>query len=353
MRMIAIHSLPDIMLIAYLLACLIIAFAVVVLVLVRFTKRVAQRAEAAVPPDGEFLEIDGERLHYVDFGHGPAVVFVHGLCGQLRNFAYLPLAEMARTHRVVLIDRPGSGYSTRSPERDGNIAAQAAAVAKLMTALGLERPLVVGHSLGGAVALTLALNHSAQVGALALIAPLTQPVSEPPKAFRALAVRSAWWRRWIGRTLAVPVGMMTGRTTLTYVFGPEPAPKDFLIRGGGALGFRPGNFYAASVDMLAAERDMPGIAARYGSLSVPVDVLYGRGDRILDYRVHGEGLPRGYAVARLTLVDGGHMLPVTQPEATMHWLQAVAARTHGTHGETRAPDAALMTVSTLAANDAA
>lgn len=349
--MTAFNSLPDIMLIAYLLGCLVIAFVVIVLVLVRFTQRVAKRAEAAVPPDGQFLDIDGERLHYVDFGNGPAVVFVHGLCGQLRNFAYLPLAEMALTHRVILIDRPGAGYSTRSPESDGNLAAQAAVVARLIATLGLERPLVVGHSLGGAVALTLALNHGAQVGALALIAPLTQPVSQPPKAFRALAVRSAWLRRWIGRTLAVPVGMMTGRTTLTYVFGPEDAPTDFLIRGGGALGFRPGNFYAASVDMLAAERDMPGISARYGALSVPVDVLYGRSDRILDYRVHGEGLPRGYAAARLTLIDGGHMLPVTQPETTMQWLQAVAARAHRTTSETSSAGAPA-TVSTHAANDA-
>lgn len=337
------------MLIAYLLGCLVIALAAVVVVLMRFTRRVARRAEAAVPPDGQYLDIDGERLHYVDFGHGPAVVFIHGLCGQLRNFAYLPLAALAHTHRVVLVDRPGSGYSTRAAQDNGAIASQANAVARLIDALALERPLVVGHSLGGAVSLALALDHPQRVGALALIAPLTQPVSEVPAAFRALVIRSAWWRRWVGRTLAVPIGMMTGRTTLTYVFGPEDAPKDFLIRGGGVLGYRPGNFESSSVDILAAQRDMPGLAARYAALPVPVDILYGRDDRILDYRAQGERMPLASERVRLTLVDGGHMLPVTQPDATMQWLQDVAARMPSPQYGGAEP---AMTVSVHAANDA-
>ena len=314
------------MLIVYLLGCLAIAIAAVVFVLRRFTRRVERRAEAAVPPDGQYLDIDGDRLHYVDIGCGPAIVFIHGLCGQLRNFAYLPLETLARTHRIVLIDRPGSGYSTRNALRDGGLASQANAVARLIDALALDRPLVVGHSLGGAIALALALDHPQRVGALALIAPLTQPVSDVPAPFRSLAIRNAGWRRWIARTLAVPVGMMTGRTTLAYVFGPEDAPKDFLIRGGGVLGFRPGNFEAGCADVLAAERDMPGLAARYAALTVPVDILYGRRDRILDCHVHGETMPALSERVRLTLVDGGHMLPVTQPEATLQWLLDVVAR---------------------------
>ncbi|AHB77616.1 MULTISPECIES: alpha/beta fold hydrolase [Pandoraea] len=338
------------MLIAYLLACLVLVTAVVVLVLMRLTRRVARRAQAAIPPDGKFLEIDGERLHYVDFGHGPAVVFIHGLCGQLRNFAYLPLDALARTHRVILVDRPGSGYSTRSQPDDAAIATQAGVVAQLIDRLSLDRPLVVGHSLGGAIALALALDHPERVGALALIAPLTQPVHDVPGPFRALAIRSAWWRRCVAHTLAVPMGMLTGRATLAHVFAPEDPPGDFLIRGGGVLGFRPGNFEASSGDLLAAERDMPGLAARYNALAVPVDILYGRQDRILDARVHGESMPSIQPRVRLSLVDGGHMLPVTQPEMTMQWLLDVAARNPSAtyYGVRNAP-----TVSTHAANDAA
>ncbi|WP_084663496.1 alpha/beta fold hydrolase [Pandoraea faecigallinarum] len=335
---------------AALLTCLVTACVAGVFALRHVTRRIARHAEAAVPPDGRFLDIDGEQVHYVDFGHGPPIVFIHGLCGQLRNFAYLPLAAMARTHRIVLIDRPGSGYSTRAAGHDAAIASQASVVAQVLDRLALERPLVVGHSLGGAVSLMLALDHPQRVGALALIAPLTQPVSEVPAAFRALAIRRAWWRRWVARTLAVPLGMMTGRATLAYVFGPEDAPKDFLIRGGGVLGFRPGSFEAGSVDMLAAERGMSALAARYAALTVPVDILYGRGDRILDYRQHGESMPLANPRVRLTLVEGGHMLPVTQPKATMQWLQDVAARMPRTHNDHTRHD--VTTVPTQAANDA-
>ncbi|MEK6294664.1 MAG: alpha/beta fold hydrolase, partial [Paraburkholderia tropica] len=96
-----------------------------------YTRRTTRRIETAVPMDGRHIEIDGERLHYVEFGNpdGQPVVFVHGLCGQLRNFAYLPLEALARDHRVILLDRPGSGYSTRAPNGPANIRAQADSVA--------------------------------------------------------------------------------------------------------------------------------------------------------------------------------------------------------------------------------
>jgi surfactin synthase thioesterase subunit len=85
-------------------------------------------------------------------------------------------------------------------------------------------------------------------------------------------------------------------------------------------------------------------------LSVPVDILFGRSDRILDHRLHGEATAGTSARVHLTLVDGGHMLPVTQPEATIVWLQSVAARMPSAADRDKA---AVMTVSTHAANDAA
>lgn len=328
----------------YLAFAVIIALAVVLLVLMRLTRRVAKRAEAAVPPDGKFIDIGGDRLHYVDIGSGPPIVFVHGLCGQMRNFAYLPMATLARDHRVILLDRPGAGYSTRGATSSASVSAQAQTVVDFMSALGLEQPLLVGHSLGGAIALAVALDHPSAVSGIGLIAPLTHGVAAPPKAFAPLAVRSDALRRFISLTLAVPVGMMTGRTTLAAVFGPDRAPDDFLIRGGGVLGFRPGNFYAASQDLLAVEHDMAPQALRYPQLTVPVDVLYGRQDRILNYRAHGEALRDAYPATRLMLVDGGHMLPVTLPEITMQWLRDTAARSQ---------PVAPATVSTYAANDTA
>ncbi|WP_213304881.1 alpha/beta fold hydrolase [Paraburkholderia sacchari] len=296
-------------------------------------RRATRRIEQAVPMDGRLVDIDGERIHYAEYGHGdgggPPLVFVHGLCGQMRNFAYLPLEALAREHRVILIDRPGSGYSTRGAQTPANIRAQARTVARLIAALGLEAPVLVGHSLGGAIALAVALDHPESVARLALIAPLTHVQTEVPKAFRALAVRSARVRRFMARTLATPFGLATSSATLKAVFAPEAVPADFRTRGGALLSVRPKGFYNASLDLAAIEDsdDLEQMEQRYADLMIPVDVLFGRDDIVLDWMRHGDALRRRSSHVTLEVVDGGHMLPVTAPSATDAWLRASIART--------------------------
>jgi pimeloyl-ACP methyl ester carboxylesterase len=308
-----------------------IIFSLVILViaalaaLVAFTAYIAAKVEKALPPRGRFLDVGADRIHYVEQGSGPPIVLVHGLSGQLLNFAYLDMAKLARTHRVILIDRPGAGYSTRGEQSSASIFQQAATVAAFIEALKLDKPLLVGHSLGGAIALAVGLNHPQSVSRLALIAPLTHAQSEPPEAFRGLMIASPPMRRAIAHTLATPLSIRKGPEVLQVVFGPEPVPNDFRTRGGGLLGLRPGNFYAASSDMLATVDDLPVMESRYPTLQMPVDVLYGRQDQILDYRQHGEALTQKIPHATLKVIDGaGHMLPVTMPELTTQWLLDIA-----------------------------
>lgn len=292
-----------------------------------FSQWAGRRAERQAPPDGLFLDVDGARLHHVDIGKGPAIVMIHGLGGQLRNFTYA-LTGRLPGHRLVVIDRPRSGYSTVPADAEPGLKAQADLIARAIRALGLERPLLVGHSLGGAVALALALDHPGLVGGLALIAPLTQPQSQVPAVFRGLAAggTSKVGRAFVANLLAVPLGAATGRQTEAAVFAPEAAPADFAVRGGGILALRPGNVYAAMHDIQRAAAEMPGIAARYGELTLPVSILYARADNLLDWRLHGETTAAAIPGARLQLVDGGHMLPVTQPGVTAAFI-AAARRT--------------------------
>ena len=142
--------------------------------LVLFTWRTARAVEKALPPQGLFLTIDGARLHYLDEGQGPAIVMIHGLGGQMAHFTYALADRLKDDFRVVLIDRPGSGYSERREGASARLRAQGDVIAKAIAALKLEKPLVVGHSLGGAIALAVALDHPDQVSGLALIAPFTQ-----------------------------------------------------------------------------------------------------------------------------------------------------------------------------------
>ncbi len=147
------------------------------------------------------------------------------------------------------------------------------------------------------MALALALDHPGRIGGLALIAPLTQPQESVPAAFRGIAIASPAVRRAVAWTLATPVGLLSGRKGAVAVFAPEPVPADFATLGGGQLVLRPGAFHAASTDLAAARADMAALAARYGDLAIPVAILFGRDDHILDPAIHGARIaadvPRG------------------------------------------------------------
>ncbi|HEX8574173.1 MAG TPA: alpha/beta hydrolase [Allosphingosinicella sp.] len=296
--------------------------------LAAFSGATARKIERAVPRDGELVEVDGGTLHYTDCGSGPPILMIHGLGGQLRNFGRPMVDDLARDYRVVRVDRPGSGYSPRAPGASARLRVQAEAIAELIGILKLDRPLVVGHSLGGALALSLALNHPDVVGGLALIAPLTQvqSIEDVPPVFRPLVIRSPAVRRAVAWTLATPMGMMKAEEALREVFAPEPVPEDFGTEGGGLLAMRPGNFYASSSDLVDLEGELEGMVERYPTLSIPVSILYAPADNLLDSAKHGERTASEIPGAEIELVEGGHMLPFTQPELTAAFVRRAAAR---------------------------
>ncbi|MGO9513537.1 MAG: alpha/beta fold hydrolase [Steroidobacteraceae bacterium] len=294
--------------------------------LVVFTLLTARRVQAALPPAGRFIEVPGARLHIVERGQGPALLLVHGLAGQLCHFTYGIVDELATQYRVVAVDRPGSGYSVRAAGASASLSAQADALAALIETLRLGRPVVVGHSLGGALALALAQRHPQQVAGLALVAPLTHLTQGVPAPFRGLAIAKPWLRTLVAWTLAVPLSIAMRKQVLGVLFAPESVPRDFATRGGGLLALRPSHFIAASADLAAIPDDLPEMMQRYGAMHLPVNILYGRGDRILNPQTQGEALAAKLPGAQLTLVDGGHMLPITAPARTAQFIREAAGR---------------------------
>jgi len=293
-----------------------------------FTWRTARRIEAALPPTGRFIEVPGARLHVVERGErglGPSILLVHGLGGQLGNFTYGMIEPLARDFHVVAVDRPGAGYSTRTPGANADLPAQADVLAALIDKLGLERPLVVGHSLGGAISLALAIGHPERVGGLALVAPLTHPPGAMPPVFKALANQRSGLRTAVAWTLAAPMSIARSKQVLGIVFGPDPVPADFAIRGAGLLSLRPSHFIGASQDFGGAQ-SLLELLPRYGELRAPVSILYGSEDRILDPKENGEAFAAKVPGTHLTLVPGGHMLPVTAVDTTVDFVRKAAAR---------------------------
>ena len=297
--------------------------ALLIVGLTLFTAVTARQAEALAPPIGRFIDVDGARLHYLDRGTGPVVVMVHGLGGNLRNF-YELIDELAATCRVVAVDRPGSGYSTMLSGEHPALRAQATIIARFLRRLELDRPLLVGHSLGGALSLALALDHPDCVRGLVLISTLSQVGRAAPAAFKSLEIRSPTLRWLIAWTLMVPLGKLSHQATLEAVFAPESAPKTFEVESGSVLGLRPGSFIAASKDMITVADELAIMTPRYPSLTIPVDVIFGRQDPILDYQAHGEHLVAALPNATLHLIEGGHMIPITAADQIVNWIRQAA-----------------------------
>lgn len=313
---------------ASILTGLILLIAALMAALVAWTRHLGRNVETLVPQAGQLRPVPGGAIHHVDLGPrgAPAVVLIHGLSGQLQHFTHGVAPLLEQEFRVIALDRPGCGYSTRDGDERAALPEQARMIWALLDELEVARPVLVGHSLGGAVALAMALERPEQAGALALISPLTHPPTEEAGVFQGLAVRSALMRRVIGHTIAVPAARRTAAKVLEEVFRPEPCPEDFLTRGGGALGLRPKGFIAASADYMAANAGIAALQARYADeLTAPGGVLFGAEDAVLDPVQHGTPM-EGFGLSVETLPDRGHMLPITAPAPCADFIRRMAAR---------------------------
>lgn len=103
--------------------------------------------------------MNNKKVHYIEKGQGPDLLLIHGLSGAAQNFSYKMIELLAKNYHVVAIDRPGSGFSQRDFEANAELPEQAKFVAQFIKEIHLEKPIVIGHSLGGAVALQLALDY--------------------------------------------------------------------------------------------------------------------------------------------------------------------------------------------------
>jgi pimeloyl-ACP methyl ester carboxylesterase len=299
------------------------------------TRRIAADAERTVPPLGKFVDVDGNRIHYVEVGEGRPIVFVHGLGGQLHHFRH-PTFPTLPGYRLIALDRPGAGYSTRAGGATARLPEQAKLVADFIAALGLdlslERPLLVGHSLGGAVALTVALDHPGAISGVVALAPLTHMEDEIRAEFKGLYIKSALKRWLVSRTIAVPASLKYAPQTLDFVFGPQKWPEDYIVAGGGMLGLRPGQFYATASDIVAIERDLGAIEKRYGEIAMPAALMFGSADRVLDHERHGVAMRGKLPELDFELLEGqGHMLQFTAAGRVAEMIERTAARAFTQH----------------------
>ena len=315
---------------SWVLAILVIGAAAVVGCFVFATRKIAARAERLVPPSGKFVDIDGNRIHYAEAGQGRAIVFVHGLGAQFHQFDHPLFPWLLDDFHLVALDRPGSGYSVRAAGAGAGVSEQARVVAGLIQRLGLERPLLVGHSLGGMVALAVAIEHPQAISGLALLAPYTRYRTDAVPAFAPLLIANPWKRWLIAQTIAIPASLKTAPQAIDFVFGPQAAPADYMTKGGGYSGLRPSHFYATSSDLVATGLDMPRLAARYGEIEMPAGILVGTADQVLPHAEHSLAMRDKIAGLDLEILDGiGHMPQFVAAGDVAAFIRRMAGRAFG------------------------
>lgn len=275
--------------------------------------------ERANPPAGSLIEVDGVKLHAVAVGAGRPVVFLHGQGTMWQDWRLSLLDRAERSWRCIVFDRPGHGWSERpgwsrwSPERQAEILRRAC------RRMGIERPLLVGHSFGALVALAWALDHPDEVAGLVLIAPYCYPgrVKTPFLAAQGLG--------GLGGLARNTVSPMLGRAAMDRVwariFAPNPVP-DAMALYPADMNLRPGQMRAQAEELAQMVPAARRLSPRYGEVRVPVTILTGDADNVLDPVVHAIRLHRSIPHSSLTVVpEAGHMLHHVAPAEVMAAIQ--------------------------------
>jgi pimeloyl-ACP methyl ester carboxylesterase len=284
----------------------------------------ARKVEREYPPRGQFVAVDGTRLHYLQKGGGRPVVFLHGNVVTAEDCDLSGLLDLAseRQYHVVAFDRPGFGYSDRPRGAMWTPARQADLLRQAFARLGIERPVVVGHSLGTLVALALALNHPDAVSGLVLLSGYYCPTLRadvPLFSLPAIPVIGDLIRYTVGPVFGAALLPLAAKAMFSPLTVPERFAKGFLH----GLPLRPSQIRAEAQDTATMVSAVAAMQHHYRELSMPVVIMAGTKDRIVDHRKHSIRLHEEIAQSALRLVPGvGHMLHYSAPEQVVDAIEA-------------------------------
>jgi pimeloyl-ACP methyl ester carboxylesterase len=270
------------------------------------------RAEADFPPTGRLLDVDGFRVHAHVEGTGPDLILIHGASANTRDFTFGLVAALSSRYRVIAFDRPGLGHSSAIGPLGLSPLGQAAHLQKAAGQLGVSRPLILGQSYGGAVAMAWAIS-SPDPAALILVSGATMPWKG-----RALG---AWYevaQTALGGVTAVPVvaafpPLDYARDAIKSVAAPETPPPGYADYTGLPLILRRNSARVNARQVGSLKAHIVQMLPLYPSVTVPVELLHGTADGVVFASVHSEPLSRLLPDATLTLLDGaGHMAQHTR-----------------------------------------
>lgn len=277
----------------------------------------ARRAETRNPPIGRFITVDGVRLHYLEKGQGQPVVLLHGNGTLLQDFASSILDDAAKQYRVIVIERPGFGYSERPTDRNWTAEEQADLLRKALWRLRAERPVILGHSWAAGVALAYAIQYPSDVAAIVAMSGYYYPTARLDflaLGAPALPVVGPVMRNTISPTLA----RLLAPKIIAKLFDPNPVAPSFEENFPVAMAIRPAQLRAAAAESGALIGTAARLRRHYGDIQVPVVILAGADDRIVNPYDQSARLYRDIPDAELRIVPRtGHMIQHARPHEAL------------------------------------
>jgi pimeloyl-ACP methyl ester carboxylesterase len=283
--------------------------------------------QRAYPAQGQMIEVAGATLNVLDIGPrdaaGPPIVIIHGASSNLQTMRR-PLGDMiARHHRVILIDRPGHGWSTRARLEDSTPAIQGRMIDAALEKLGIGRAIFVVHSWAGALGALMALDYPRRIAGLVMLAPVAYPWRGGVGWYNKL-VTTPVIGPLLAYTITLPLGYFLVESGARNVFLPQIMPEDFVASTATPLLLRPREFLANAWDLVALKAAVAEQAPRYGDIKVPVVVIAGDMDKTVSPNIHSRPFAAAVPDAKLiVLPDVGHIVQNAAPERVIGEIDAM------------------------------
>jgi pimeloyl-ACP methyl ester carboxylesterase len=286
----------------------------------------SRKAERDNPPLGRFIEVEGIRLHYIERGEGQPLVLLHGDGSMIQDFLASGLVDRAaERYRVIVFDRPGYGYSERPRTTLWTPQAQAELLHHALHLLGVRQAVVLGHSWGTLVAISMALAYPGFVKSLVLIGGYYYPTARldvPLFSSPAIPVIGDLMRYTISPLLT----RLAWPGLMRRVFGPAPESQRFHAEFPVWMALRPSQLRASAADTALLIPSAFSLRDRYRELAMPVAIMAGPEDRYVKTRIHSERLHGELQHSTLHLTSGaGHMLHHLVPDEVLRVIDDVAS----------------------------
>lgn len=287
--------------------------------------------ERAHPAQGTMVEVVGGRLHIVEIGArdvaGPAIVMLHGASSNLEAIRQ-PLGErLAKNHRVILIDRPGHGWSTRDRLDNSTPAIQGRMIEEALRKLGVDKAVFVAHSWAGALGLRMALDYPQTVAGLVVLAPVAYPWPGGISRYNRIVAKPVIGPL-LAYTITLPLGALLVEAGARSVFLPQAMPDGYIRDTATMLLLRPREFLANARDLVTLRAAVAEQAQRYAQIEAPVTIISGdRSDKTVSTHIHSQPLAATAPNAKLIVLPGvGHMVQNVAPDLVIAEVEEMIER---------------------------